>query len=176
MIRLSKYVGIVFSIIFGANLTSHAGDHAQSTADMSGSNLRLGIGFGVASFLDSEKNAVGSLFLEGKTLNRFWSIRPVGSIAVSDEEGNYFALGGIKEWYFYNNWSLGVGFSVGNFEEGIEEEDLGHDIEFYSRIMLGYQLKKMGLMRCEFGHISNGGLGDENPGAEIVMLSWVIDL
>jgi len=174
--KMSNFIRIITLILFGTILTSYAADDTQSATDMIAYNLRLGFGLGISNLLDSEKNLVETLFLEGQELDRFWSIRPLVSITLSDEGGFYAALGVLKEWDVGKNWSLGAGFSAGGFEEGIDEEDLGHDIEFYSRVLLEYQVQEIGLLRCEIGHISNGSLGDVNPGSELVILSWVIDL
>ena len=51
---------------------------------------------------------------------------------------------------------------------------LGHDIEFRTTIEISYELNNKNRIGLSFGHISNAGLGDNNPGVEILSLSYQI--
>jgi len=52
-----------------------------------------------------------------------------------------------------------------------ESDDLGDTIEFYSSLSSLYELNEKVILEAEIGHISNGGLGDTNPGSESFVLS-----
>ena len=50
-------------------------------------------------------------------------------------------------------------------------ENLGDTIEFYSSLSGLYNFSESFSLEAEIGHISNGGLGDTNPGSESFVLS-----
>lgn len=68
---------------------------------------------------------------------------------------------------------MGAWFSAGFAHESKESRALEYDLEFYSRIFLTRQINQNNAMRLEFGHISNGGLSNKNPGTEPLMLFWI---
>jgi hypothetical protein len=64
----------------------------------------------------------------------------------------------------------GLGFSAGFAHESEKSRALDYDLEFYSRLFLTRQINVSNSLRLEFGHISNGGLDETNPGTEPLML------
>jgi lipid A 3-O-deacylase len=72
-------------------------------------------------------------------------------------------------------WSLLPSLSGGYYSDGAGK-DLGHDVEFYSQLRLEYRLATGAGIGLGVGHISNAGLGDKNPGAETVYLSYRVSL
>ncbi len=69
---------------------------------------------------------------------------------------------------FYAVPSFGAGF----YEEGDSDKDLDYFLEFRSQIELAYEFQNQQRLGVAFGHISNAGLGDENPGTEILNLYY----
>jgi hypothetical protein len=53
-------------------------------------------------------------------------------------------------------------------------KDLGHVVEFYSRLELSYRFADASRIGISISHISNAGLDDRNPGTEIVALRYVV--
>lgn len=107
-----------------------------------------------------------------------WVVKPwVGTEATSD--GSVLALGGVLlDMTLDDSWVLTPSFGVGLFGRG-NGKDLGNTIEFRSQLELGYTLENQSRIGLAGGHISNAGLGDSNPGTEIVGLyyhmpaSWI---
>ncbi|HET8727235.1 MAG TPA: acyloxyacyl hydrolase, partial [Alphaproteobacteria bacterium] len=58
---------------------------------------------------------------------------------------------------------------VGLYAEG-DGKDLGHTVQFRNGLELGYRLGSGVQIGVSGFHMSNGGLGDENPGTEVLML------
>ena len=62
---------------------------------------------------------------------------------------------------------------MGAFSKG-NGKDLGHEIEFRSTLEISYQLKNKNRIGLSVGHLSNAGIGDINPGTEILSLSYQV--
>ena len=73
-----------------------------------------------------------------------------------------------------DNWSVIPSISAGYYNNGADK-DLGYDVEFYSQLRLEYRLAGNARLGLGIGHISNAGIGDENPGAETAFLNYSID-
>ena len=54
------------------------------------------------------------------------------------------------------------------------EKKLGNSIEFRTTLEISYQLKNNNRIGLSFGHISNSNLGANNPGVEILSLSYQV--
>ena len=54
------------------------------------------------------------------------------------------------------------------------DTDLGYDVEFYSQLRLEYKLENDAKLGLGISHISNLALGDRNPGAETIYMSYGI--
>lgn len=100
-------------------------------------------------------------------IESLWRIRPT-LMAIWVEGGlTYFSGGLTREFQINDNWFWGLGFQAGVVSDS---EILGHELEFYSRIFAGRQMTENLALTVEFGHISNAGFGDSNPGAEAIVL------
>jgi hypothetical protein len=122
---------------------------------------------------DDRDALVGSLILEAKPLSGIWGLRPTMQLLVIDDSGYYLGAGVLKEFFINNGWIFGLGFSAGVAHESEESRALNYDLEFYSRVFLTRQINVCNSLRLEFGHISNGGLDETNPGTEPLMLLWI---
>ena len=65
-------------------------------------------------------------------------------------------------------------FAPGYYLMGSGEKDLGHPIEFRSGLEVAVPLGGQRSIGIEFYHISNGGLGPSNPGAEGLSLTLTL--
>ena len=72
-----------------------------------------------------------------------------------------------------SNYIFTPSFGFGIYDNG-DGKDLGNDIEFRTTIEISYELKSKNRIALSFGHISNAGIGDNNPGVEILSLSYQI--
>ncbi|MCB1801131.1 MAG: acyloxyacyl hydrolase [Gammaproteobacteria bacterium] len=74
-----------------------------------------------------------------------------------------------------NRWSLTPSASIGYYDNG-NDIDLGHDIEFYTRLDVSYRINDAVQFAVGIAHISNADLGEHNPGAEAAYLGFTFDL
>ncbi len=72
-----------------------------------------------------------------------------------------------EHFYVFPNIAAGL------YADG-DGKDLGHDVEFRSGLEMGVMLAEGRRVGLAFHHISNAGLGDRNPGSEILSLTYSI--
>lgn len=102
-----------------------------------------------------------------------------GGVVVMGEVSRTFKTTGIKlggvgySFSINNKWSLTPSLSAGYYNDGADT-DLGYDVEFYTQLHLQYKLENDAKLGLGFGHISNLDLGDRNPGAETMYMSYSI--
>ena len=118
-------------------------------------------------FDDADRYALHVAYVH-KPLESFYGVRPTVLVVNADQGQHYFAAGLAKDVYQYNDFSVRVAFHAGLVDES---ENLGDTIEFYSSLAGQYKLTDSFSIEAEIGHISNGGLGDTNPGSESLVLS-----
>ncbi|MCB1681975.1 MAG: acyloxyacyl hydrolase [Alphaproteobacteria bacterium] len=92
-------------------------------------------------------------------------------------DGTLWAGGGLlADIRLTDHVFLTPGFGAGYYNQGQNHLDLGFPLLFRSQLELGYQLDSGERIALSFSHLSHCGLGDDNPGAEIVNLSYLIPL
>jgi lipid A 3-O-deacylase len=97
--------------------------------------------------------------------------RPQLGLFVTQRSSAYLFAGLGYPFQFAERWSLLPSVSAGYYHRGAGK-DLGHDLEFYSQLRLSYALSANSAVGVAFAHISNAGLGDENPGANTAYVSY----
>jgi len=87
-------------------------------------------------------------------------------------DGGLYGYGGVgldfhptRTMYIFPN------FAAGLYSDG-DGKDLGHAVEFRTGVELGWELQTGSRVGVAVHHISNAGLGDKNPGTEILSLNY----
>ena len=121
-----------------------------------------------------------SLLQIGPESYDFWDLKPFAGFEGTSDSATYFLLGVYLEdnagTIFAgkkSNFVFTPSFGFGIYDNG-DGKDLGNDIEFRTTIEISYELKNNNRIALSFGHISNAGIGDKNPGVEILSLSYQI--
>jgi hypothetical protein len=97
--------------------------------------------------------------------------RPIGGVMVTSE-GAVHGYGGLAvDVLWGDHFVSSVYTSVGAYHQG-NGEDLGHWIEFRSGLELGFRFDSHERLSLGISHISNASIGDENPGTEILSLTY----
>ncbi len=116
----------------------------------------------------------------GPEADNFFYLKPFAGIEATSDS-SYYILAGVylednlgqlftgKE----SNLIFTPSFGGGYYDDG-DGKKLGNDLEFRTTLELSYKLKNKNRIGLSFGHISNANLGDKNPGAEIISLSYQI--
>lgn len=96
----------------------------------------------------------------------FATLRPfVGLEATSDEA--LYGVGGILLDVTFGQIFVTPSFGVGLYGRG-DGKDLGYPVEFRSQIEVGYEFANEMRLSLAYSHLSNAGLDDRNPGADII--------
>lgn len=143
---------------------------AQDSPDL----ISFGVGYFDVLRPDSKRDAA-DFRLEyrfGNLLTPGWSdwlaIRPWIGGEITTQRSAYGA-GGLIFDIPLGAFTLSPGIGAGYYSMG-NGKDLGSAIEFRSTAELSYRFENNSRIALSFGHISNAGIGDLNPGAEIVTL------
>jgi hypothetical protein len=104
-----------------------------------------------------------------------WQARLVGNYST---DGAYFVgagallhVGGDGN----RRWDITVGFAPGYYEH-TNGRNLGKALEFFSTVEISRRFSRDRRLGLSLGHISNGSLGDHNPGAETIHFFWLVPL
>jgi len=136
-----------------------------------GSYLTGYIGWFDFSQQDNEATQFG---LEYRMRPIEYGFRPMAGINVSTD-GSVYGYGGFH-WdvtLIDNELYLSPNFAAGGYAQG-DGKDLGHGLEFRSGLELAYQMPNTHRVGMAFNHISNASLGDHNPGAETVLVTYSV--
>jgi len=130
------------------------------------------LGGGVSGVLDDQKSVVGMVEFQPSL-----RVGPFGTwigLQASDQE-YYLGTGLLLDWYVTDHLFITPSLGAGFYGEH-NGTDLGSKLEFRSGIECGYDMKKSGRISVGFWHLSNAGLGDTNPGTELVAVRYALPL
>src|SRR5690606_823291 len=105
-----------------------------------------------------------------------WNIRPWVGIAHADEGTTFASVGLLYTLAFSNGIRLSGGWAPSFYDQQGGGRDLGNNFNFYSFAEAGYAFKNDHVVSVRFGHLSNCGFADKNPGTETLQLSYSIPL
>ena len=154
------WLGIVAVVLgFGAQAgAAHAEESAQ-----------LAVYAGAYDISKTRSTEVG---VEYRLRPRAWGLVPaVGGAAT--EDGAFWGYAGLQRPFrIVPGWRLTPGFAVSVYEEGSTGKNLGGAVEFRSSLELARRLVGGSSLGLAVYHLSNGGLYDDNPGSNSVVLTW----
>ena len=88
----------------------------------------------------------------------------------------YYSAGILKDLYLSKSIIFTPSFGVGVYNQSGGEVILGDPVEFRSAIKLSYEVQDRSRIGIRFGHVSNAGLGETNPGSEFISIIYSIRL
>ena len=125
-----------------------------------------------------ERRFDNSLYEIGPSSYEFFDIKPFAGIEGTSDSAYFLIAGvylddnvGILFTGKQSNFILTPSFGAGIYNDG-DGKKLGNAIEFRTTLEISYQLKSNNRIGLSFGHISNANLGANNPGVEILSLSY----
>ena len=114
----------------------------------------------------------------GPEQDNFFYLKPFVGIELTSDSAFYFISGIYLEDNIGdlvtgkdNNWNFTPSFGVGYYDDG-NGKKLGNKVEFRTTLELSYELVNKDRIGISFGHISNANIGNKNPGAEIISISY----
>ena len=131
-----------------------------------------------ATDLRYERRFDNSIIDIGPKQDNFFYLKPFAGIELTSDSAFYLISGIYLEDNIGdlmagkdNNWSFTPSFGVGYYDDG-NGKKLGNKVEFRTTLELSYQLVNKDRIGISFGHISNANIGNKNPGAEIISISY----
>lgn len=139
---------------------------------MSGENF-WAVGAGIYDVNDDQSTGEARLEYRWTSVDVMAGIHPFvgGTITGDSAIYGYFGLG--YDGDLGGNWYLNPNAAVGLYEDG-DGKDLGNTVEFRTGLELGYKFEDRTRLGVAAHHISNAGLGSDNPGTESIMLMYSI--
>ena len=114
----------------------------------------------------------------GPEKDNFFYLKPFAGIELTTDSAFYLISGiyledniGALMMGEENSWNFTPSFGVGYYDDG-NGKKLGNKVEFRTTLEFSYQLFNKDRIGISFGHISNANIGNKNPGAEIISLSY----
>lgn len=140
---------------------------------------RLSVGAGVFDVAEEGKNRIepgrsAAGLIEYRVGRKFFYWGPLAGIHVNDD-GGAFGYGGFYLDLGMGRWTLSPILTLGGYRRG-DGKDLGGTFQFQTGASLGYELPAGSRVGFSVTHISDAGIYDENPGAEVVFLSYSIPI
>jgi lipid A 3-O-deacylase len=113
--------------------------------------------------------------VEWMSHQRLWIFQPmIGAMATTDASIYGYAGFG-SDFFFGNRWVVTPSIAVGAYAEG-DGKDLGNTIEFRSAITIAYRFDNRSRLGLRFYHLSNAGIGEHNPGVEVLDFTYSLPL
>ena len=149
--------------------TAWAGEPASKSA---GDPEFLTFGAGMFDISANDNSAVISI--EYTDDRRWlWALQPMTGIMASID-GSVHAYAGVAvDLFFGRRYVLTPSFAPGLYLQG-DGKDLGHELEFRSQLEVAYRFSDRSRLGVALSHISNASIGDKNPGAESLMLTYAL--
>ncbi len=119
------------------------------------------------------KDPAAEVAIEYRNSERYWIFKTFGGMAGTSDFTGYVYAGILIDLYFGQHIVLTPSFAPGVWLKG-DGKDLGYPIEFRSQIEMAYRFDDHSRLALAYAHMSNGGLGDRNPGVEIASLTYIL--
>ncbi|MFH1807021.1 MAG: acyloxyacyl hydrolase [Pseudomonadota bacterium] len=162
--------GILMAL--GVIVGGAAASQAQEIAGNGNDSALIGLSAGMFNIGDDHE--AGELLLDYRAEDALFGVlRPWGGV-MATTDGAAYGFGGLMlDVLWGENIATTLYTAVGAFHDG-DGEDLGHWVEFRSGIELSYRFDNRSRVGLNFSHMSNADIGDQNPGAETLALTYVI--
>ncbi len=98
-------------------------------------------------------------------------VKPWAGLSINSDGGAFTGIGILMDIYFGNRIVVTPSFGPGLYHRG-GSKDLGHILEFRSQIEAGWRFDDRSRVSLALSHLSNAGIGDINPGTEIITLYY----
>lgn len=154
--------------LLAATLLTASGAQAAETPDSEYGDFAIYAG--QFSTFRSSQFETEHLGLEYRWEDQYHGLRPVVGIWGNGDSATY-AYGGIYWDLPLGPFMITPGVAVGPYSHG-DSKDLGHWIEFRDTIEITYRFDSGQRLGAQLTHFSNAGIGDSNPGVEMVQVVY----
>jgi hypothetical protein len=116
------------------------------------------------------ENRAAVLELEYRLRAWRWGIGPVIGAAVTSDGGGYLRAGLGRDFPLGDRWNLHLSSGGGYYQPG-NGKRLGRGFEFRTALDVAYQIQPGVRLGAAVAHLSNAGIGRNNPGIETLTLT-----
>ncbi len=124
--------------------------------------------------LNRQKDQGGEFSIEYRSDKKFWWFKPFVHAAGVTNGMTFFGAGVLIDVYLGRRWVVSPSFAPTWWRGKTSDLDLGHALEFRSRLEVAYRFDDRSRLGLSLSHSSNASLGDSNPGTESVMVNYSI--
>lgn len=121
--------------------------------------------------INRQKDEGGEFSLEYRSDKELWIFKPFAHAAYVTNGMSFVGAGVLIDLQVGDNWIIQPSFAPTWWRGKSDELDLGHALEFRSRLEIAYRFRDKSRLGISISHSSNASLGDTNPGTESVMLN-----
>ncbi len=104
-----------------------------------------------------------------------WKIIPAIGFVHAERGANFLYTDLRHDFWMTDRWVVIPSLGLGTFDDS-EDIQLGSKLEFRTGIELAYRFHRQYRIGVALFHLSNGGLSDDNPGTEALVVSLCIPL
>jgi hypothetical protein len=163
-----RAAGTLSVLLLGAFPLGAAPSGPSSPAD------RITFGAGLYDITDGDENTLDLRF-EYRWGLRVWALHPWVGLEATADGALYGAVGLLADLPLGPAWVFTPLGGVGLYDEG-GGKDLGHAVEFRTQIEFARRLRGDARAAIALSHISNAGIGDSNPGVDLLTIYCSIPL
>ena len=123
---------------------------------------------------DGKRSSLIGFQHQNEDLNRdtfLGNLSPITGAMITADSSTYFYTG-IQAQYKIGSLNFTPSFTPGYYDSG-DGKDLGNTLEFKSEVQLSIDMPKSTQFGFSYNHLSNGNLGDKNPGANSYMFNFL---
>jgi len=124
--------------------------------------------------INRQKDQGAEFSLEYRSDKKFWVFKPFLHAAGVTNGMTFFGAGVLIDMYFGRRWVLTPSFAPTWWRGKTDDLDLGHALEFRTRLEMAYRFDDRSRLGLSFSHSSNASLGDANPGTESLMVNYSV--
>lgn len=99
-----------------------------------------------------------------------WLIRPAVGGVTAEHDARYVYAGIRRDFPLGSRWIFTPGFDITSYRRG-NGIDLGSELEFRTGLELSWRFSNAWRASFVFYHLSNGGIGDRNPGTNSAVIA-----
>lgn len=99
-----------------------------------------------------------------------WLIRPAFGGVITEHDSRYIYAGIRRDFDLSQRWIFTPGFDLTSYRKG-NGIDLGTELEFRTSLELAFRFSNAWRVSLAFYHLSNGGIGDRNPGTNSAVMA-----
>lgn len=133
------------------------------------------ISFGAGYFDFNRQKDPGAEFrVEYRSDYKLWQLKPFVAAGGATSGHGFIGAGVLLDVFLGRRFVVTPSFAPHYYFGGNDDLDLGYALEFRSQLEFAYRFDDRSRLGLAISHYSNAGLGDSNPGTEILSVYYSV--